>query len=247
MRILVTNDDGYQAPGIAALAAALAELAEVVVVAPERNRSAASSSLTVLDPLRVYRADNGFYFVNGTPSDCVHLALTGLLDPVPDMVVSGINHGANLGDDVVYSGTVAAAIEGRFLGHPAVAVSLCGRNPRHWASAARIARDLVERLCRRPLPPETILNVNVPDRPLEALGEWRVTRLGARHRAERVLRDQDPRGESIYWIGPAGAEADAGPGTDFHAVNTGCVSITPLKVDLTHHAQIAPLARWLQA
>ena len=247
MKILISNDDGYQAPGIHALAAAVTEIAEqVTVIAPERNRSAASSSLTVHDPLRVYTAPNGFLYVNGTPSDCVHLAVTGLLEQELDMVISGINTGANLGDDVVYSGTVAAAIEGRFLGYPAIAVSLTGVNPSHYDTAARVVQQLIQRIQQYPLPPDSILNVNVPDLPWDELKGWQVTRLGNRHRAERVIRSTDPRGAPIYWVGAAGPEQDAGPGTDFYAINAQMVSITPLKIDLTHYSQIDALQQWLQ-
>lgn len=248
MRILISNDDGYQAPGIAVLAESIAEIADHIdVVAPERNRSAASSSLTVHDPLRVYRAKNGFLFVNGTPSDCVHLAITGLFEQQPDMVISGINSGPNLGDDVIYSGTVAAAIEGRFLGYPALAVSMNSFTPEHYASGARAARELVARLQQADLPRESILNVNVPDLPWAKIKGWRVTRLGNRHKAERVIRDQDPRNTPIYWIGAAGSEQDAGPGTDFHAVSRGYISVTPLKIDLTRYDHLESLGEWIKA
>lgn len=247
MRILISNDDGYQAPGIAALASAVAEIADqVIVIAPERNRSAASSSLTVSDPLRVYTAPNGFMYVNGTPSDCVHLAVTGLLDELPDMVISGINAGSNLGDDVIYSGTVAAAIEGRFLGYPAVAVSTNSFNPNHYQTAARVVCELVQRINNDPLPQDTILNINVPDVAWSDLNGRQVTRLGNRHIAERTIRAEDPRGEPLYWVGAAGAEQDAGPGTDFYAVANNAVSITPLKIDLTHYDQLDSLNNWLQ-
>ncbi|ROR32243.1 5'/3'-nucleotidase SurE [Inmirania thermothiophila] len=247
MRILVTNDDGYRAPGLQVLADALATLGEVTVVAPERNRSGASNSLTLDRPLRAHRADNGYIYVDGTPTDCVHLAITGLLEREPDMVVSGINAGANLGDDVLYSGTVAAAMEGRFLGYPAVAVSLAAHDPQHFPTAARVARAIVERLLSDPLPPDTILNVNVPDLPMEAVAGIEVTRLGHRHRAEPVVRTTDPRGRPIYWIGPAGPEEDAGPGTDFHAVAAGRVALTPIHVDLTHHEALGRLRAWAEA
>jgi 5'-nucleotidase len=248
MRILISNDDGYQAPGIEALVAAIREVAErVTVVAPERNRSAASNSLTVQEPLRVFRAANGFLYVNGTPSDCVHLALSGdLLDHEPEMVISGINSGANLADDVIYSGTVAAAMEGRFLGYPAIAVSLCSSRPEaHYDTAARVAQTLVRRIQRKPLPADTILNVNVPDLPWSALAGWKVTRLGNRHKAEPVTKIADPRGAPLYWIGQAGGEQDCGPGTDFHAINSRCVSITPLKIDLTRYEALESLQTWL--
>jgi 5'-nucleotidase len=246
MRILISNDDGYQAPGIEALAEAIGKLShEVTVIAPERDRSAASNSLTVHNPLRVFRAPNGFFYVNGTPSDCVHLAVTGLLDKEPDMVISGINDGANMGDDVIYSGTVAAAMEGRFLGYPAVAISLASFNPRHYETAARVACELVARINDHSLPADSILNVNVPDVPWEELTGWQITRLGNRHRAERMVTASDPRGRPIYWIGAAGPEQDAGPGTDFYAVNANAVSITPLKIDLTRYEQLDALKSWL--
>lgn len=245
MRILVSNDDGYFAPGIAALAEALATVGEVTVVAPERDRSGASNSLTLDRPLSLRRAANGFYFVNGTPTDCVHLAVTGMLDHLPDMVVSGINHGANMGDDTIYSGTVAAATEGFLLGVPSIAVSLVSKGASDFSTAARVAKDLVERFKRAPFRQAVLLNVNVPDLPFEALGGLRVTRLGKRHKAEPVIRSQTPRQETVYWIGAAGEAADAGEGTDFHAVANGCVSVTPLQIDLTHTGLIAPVADWL--
>ncbi len=246
MHILVSNDDGYQAPGLAALAEALGQLAEISVVAPDRDRSGASNSLTLDRPLRAQRATNGFTFVDGTPTDCVHIALTGLIENEPDMVVSGINAGANLGDDVLYSGTVAAATEGRFLGLPAIAVSLNSYQPRHFDTAARIAVTLVKQLRAEPLPADTILNVNVPDRPWEALKGFQATRLGHRHKAEPVVQDIDPRGRTIYWIGPPGNEEDAGVGTDFFAVSHGYVSITPIQVDLTRYDAIEHVAGWLR-
>ncbi|AUM00447.1 5'/3'-nucleotidase SurE [Zoogloeaceae bacteirum Par-f-2] len=246
MRILVSNDDGYFAPGIAALAEALATVGEVTVVAPERDRSGASNSLTLDRPLSLRRAANGFYFVNGTPTDCVHLAVTGMLDHLPDMVVSGINHGANMGDDTIYSGTVAAATEGFLLGVPSLAVSLVSKGASDFSAAARVAKDLVERFKRAPFRQAVLLNVNVPDLPFEALGGLRVTRLGKRHKAEPVIRSQTPRQETVYWIGAAGEAADAGEGTDFHAVANGCVSVTPLQIDLTHTGLIAPVADWLR-
>lgn len=245
MRILVSNDDGYQAPGIRALAAALGEHGEVTVVAPERDRSGASNSLTLENPIRATVMPDGIIRVDGTPTDCVHLAITGLLDEEPDIVVSGINAGANMGDDVLYSGTVAAAMEGRFLGLPAIAISMVSHQPRHFDSAARVACELLLRLCRDPLPADTILNVNVPDLPYEKLAGFEATRLGHRHKAEPVIRAQDPRGRPIYWVGPAGAEQDAGPGTDFHAVRQGFVSITPIQVDLTRYDALDKVAGWL--
>lgn len=245
MRILVSNDDGYLAPGLLRLVAALSEWAEITVVAPDRDRSGASHSLSLKQPLYVTRHDNGFYSVEGTPSDCVHLAITGLLEPEPDMVVSGINNGANLGDDVIYSGTVAAAMEGRFLGLPAIAISQAAPCPEHFDTAARVAVWLIRRLREWPLPPDTILNVNVPDLPWEQLAGFQATRLGHRHKSEPVVSSLDPRGRPIYWIGPAGPEQDAGPGTDFHAVRAGYVSITPLQVDLTRHSALEFLTAWL--
>lgn len=246
MKILVSNDDGYLATGINVLAAALAEIADVVVVAPDRNRSAASNSLTLDDPLRVSKVGENRYSVNGTPSDCVHLALTGFLDEEPDLVVSGINHGANLGDDVIYSGTVAAATEGRFLGFPTIAVSLVGPAFRHFDTAGRVARELVERLGRDLLPADFILNVNVPDRPYAELTGIVEARLGYRHKSEPVVRSTDPHGRTIYWVGPAGESQEIGPGTDFYEIGRGAVAVTPLKVDLTRHDALPRLAEWLQ-
>lgn len=246
MRILLSNDDGYRAPGLICLARVLSQCADITVVAPERNRSGASNSLTLDAPIRAHTAENGFIYVEGTPTDCVHLAITGLLEREPDMVVSGINAGANMGDDVLYSGTVAAAMEGRSLGAPAMAVSLVGHEPSHYETAARAALLLIERLNRDPLPADTILNVNVPDIPWEAVKGFQATRLGQRHKAEPVIRASDPRGRPIYWIGPAGPEQDAGPGTDFHAVRDGYVSITPLQVDLTRYTALDKIAGWLQ-
>ncbi len=247
MRILLSNDDGYEAPGIRALAARLREVAEVTVVAPDRDRSGASNSLTLDWPIRAREMPDGVIRVDGTPTDCVHLAITGLLPQEPDMVVSGINAGANMGDDVLYSGTVAAAMEGRFLGLPAIAVSLVGSEAAHYDTAAEIVLRLVDNLRRHPLPQDTILNVNVPDLPLDRIQGIQATRLGHRHKSEPVIRETDPRGRPIYWVGPAGAEQDAGPGTDFHAVRNGYVSVTPLQVDLTRHESIGPLGDWLEA
>ncbi len=246
MKILVSNDDGYMARGINALADALSEIADVILMAPDRNHSGASNSLTLHSPLRVYQVDKDRYFVNGTPSDCVHLALSGYLDEEPDLVVAGVNHGANLGDDVIYSGTVAAAMEGRFLGLPAIAVSLVvGPHGKNFAAAARVARDLVQRLRENPLPGDVILNVNVPDLPFDELQGVEVTRLGFRHRSEALVKNKDPQGRTIYWIGPAGPGQDAGPGTDFYAVERGAVAVTPLKVDLTRHESLPQLEKWL--
>lgn len=246
-RVLLCNDDGYLAAGLAALAAALAVDTAVTVVAPDRDRSGASNSLTLLRPLRVHQAANGFYAVDGTPTDCVHLAITGLLSDEPDIVIAGINHGANLGDDVLYSGTVAAAMEGRFLGLPAIAVSLAGRTPRHFATAATVVRRLLDTLTPAALPRDTVLNVNVPDRPWDDLAGFAATRLGHRHKAEPVVKDTDPQGRPIYWVGPPGAADDAGAGTDFDAVGRGYVSVTPLHADLTRHGALAAMRNWLVA
>ncbi len=246
MRILLSNDDGVEAPGLHALAAALAGIAQITVVAPDRDRRGASNSLTLEMPIRARRLANGFIRVEGTPTDCVHLAITGLLDEEPDMVVAGINAGANMGDDVIYSGTVAAATEGRFLGYPAMAISLTSHTPQYFETAARVARELVQRLCSSPLAVDSILNVNVPDIPYGELQGLRATRLGHRHKAEPVVKALDPRGRQIYWVGPAGPEQDAGPGTDFHAVNHGYVSVSPIHVDLTRHQALAAVNDWLQ-
>ena len=247
MNILLSNDDGYQAPGLQALASELAAIADIHVVAPDRDRSGASNSLTLDSPIRARQADNGFTFVDGTPTDCVHLAITGLLECEPDMVVSGINSGANMGDDVLYSGTVAAAMEGRFLGYPAIAVSMVtdGERPQHYTTAARVTLELVQRVIAGSLPADTILNVNVPDLPWEQIQGMQATRLGHRHKSEPVVQDHDPRGRPVYWVGPVGSEQDAGPGTDFHAVRSGHVSITPLDVDLTRYDAINGIASWL--
>lgn len=246
MHILLSNDDGYHAKGLLALSSSVRELADVTVVAPDRNRSGASNSLTLDAPLRVRKQGPGVYCVNGTPTDCVHVAITGFLQSDPDMVISGINHGANLGDDVLYSGTVAAAMEGRFLGLPAIAISLVSTRSKNMPAAGRVAQDLVRRLVKSPLPRDTILNINVPDLPYEKLAGFRATRLGNRHRAEPVVKSTDPRGSTIYWVGPAGPEQDSGPGTDFHAISEGYVSVTPLKIDLTAHREIDDIADWLR-
>lgn len=247
MRILLSNDDGYFAPGLEALAQALSPLGDVTVVAPERDRSGASNSLTLDRPLRLRKAASGFHFVNGTPTDCVHLAVTGMLDHLPDIVVSGINLGANMGDDTVYSGTVAAATEGYLLGVPAIAMSLTSHQGQHFETAGRVAADLVRRFAKQSFGQPVLLNVNVPDVPWEALKGIRVTRLGRRHKAEPVVKQMTPRGETVYWVGAAGPAADAGEGTDFNAVEQGYVSITPLQIDLTHAAQIAAVNGWLSA
>jgi 5'-nucleotidase len=246
MRILISNDDGYQSPGLRVLARALAHCGDITVVAPDRDRSGASNSLTLSVPVRAQTSENGFIRVEGTPTDCVHVAITGLLEQEPDIVIAGINHGPNLGDDVIYSGTVAAAMEGRFLGLPAMAVSIDAHEPKHLEAAARVVSNLIGKLDRGSLGPNTILNVNVPDLPYERIKGIRATRLGHRHKAEPVTRVLDPRGRALYWIGPAGPEQDAGPGTDFHALRNGYVSVSPLQVDLTRHAAIEPLTRWLE-
>lgn len=244
MRILISNDDGYLAPGINALAEALASIAEIIVVAPDSNRSGASNSLSLDRPLTVNRAANGFYFVNGTPTDCVHIALTGMGDALPDLVVSGINNGQNMGDDTLYSGTVAAATEAYLFGIPAIAFSQVNHGWEHLDAAARVARDVVQRRFDM-LPSPFLLNVNIPNLPYEALGPLTPTRLGRRHQAEPVIRSQDPRGREIFWIGAPGACRDASEGTDFHATAHGMVSITPLQVDLTHKPQLELLAQGL--
>jgi 5'-nucleotidase len=249
VRILISNDDGYRARGIIALREALKGLGDLTVVAPDRNRSGASNSLTLDVPLHVAQAEPDVYFIQGTPTDCVHLAISGLFPFEPDMVVSGINDGSNLGDDVLYSGTVAAATEGRFLGKPAVAISLNtdglrGDATRHFETGAHFARIIVEMLQANPWR-RAVLNVNIPNIPIADVKGIRVTRLGNRHRAEAVIRAEDPRGRPVYWIGPAGAGQDAGPGTDFNAVAEGYVSVTPLTVDLTNHAALAELRGWV--
>ena len=247
MRILLSNDDGYFSPGIEWLARTLSEVADITVVAPERDRSGASNSLTLDRPLSLKRTANGFYHVNGTPTDCVHLAVSGMLDELPDMVVSGINLGANMGDDTIYSGTVAAATEGYLLGVPSIAVSLCSKAGAHFETAARVAREIVETVVReRPQAP-LLLNVNVPDVPYAELRGRVVTRLGKRHKAEPVVRTTTPRHETVYWVGAAGAAQDAGEGTDFHAVGQGLVSITPLQIDLTHTQQLPLMRDWFGA
>ena len=245
MKILISNDDGVYAPGIRLLAKELATIAEIEVMAPDRNRSGASNSLSLSRPLQIKQLEDGFYSVEGTPTDCVHLALTGFLSPVFDMVVSGMNDGANLGDDVIYSGTVAAAMEGRYLGYPAVAISMVGDDIQHYETGAAIAKQLILQLGSHRLPSQTILNVNVPDLPLDEIKGIQVTRLGSRHGAEPIVRDQNPRGRPIYWIGLPGQAADSGPGTDFCAVKEGYVSITPLHLDMTNYKVFDQLSLWL--
>jgi 5'-nucleotidase len=245
VHILLSNDDGYLAPGLRILAEALARHHTISVVAPERNCSGASNSLTLERPLRPQLADNGFYFINGTPTDCVHLAITGLLDEEPDMVVSGINAGANMGDDVLYSGTVAAAMEGRFLGLPALAVSMNSFEPTHFETAARAVVEFIDQLESRPLVHSTILNMNVPNVAWDEIRGLRATRLGNRHKSEGVVKQLDPRGEMMYWVGPPGAAQDAGEGTDFHAVEHNYISVTPLQIDLTRYDSLQALDDWL--
>jgi 5'-nucleotidase len=245
MHILITNDDGYLAPGIRILAEALTSVAKISVVAPDRNKSGASNSLTLMRPLHAEMTPLGYYSVDGTPTDCVHLAISGLLDSKPDMVVSGINAGANLGDDVLYSGTVAAATEGRFLGLPAIAVSLVGRPAQHYETAAEVVRQIIQNLIDDPLPEDTILNVNVPDLLPDKLEGTTATRLGFRHKAEPSIKQFDPYGSPVYWVGPPGEAQDAGPGTDFYTVEHNQVSVTPLQIDLTRHDSISPLQQWL--
>lgn len=250
MRVLLSNDDGVDAPGIRILAARLRAVGhEVWVVAPDRDRSGASNSLTLDRPIRVAQIDERTWRVYGTPTDCVHVALAGLLEHEPDMVLSGINSSANLGDDVIYSGTVAAAMEGRFLGLPAIAVSCASGDhaTANYETAARAAVEITTRLLVDPLPADTILNVNVPDCPWERIAGFQVSRLGQRHRGAPCIRQVDPRGRPIWWIGPAGDALDAGPGTDFHAVHSGYVAITPIQVDLTRHQALAKVASWVDA
>ncbi len=246
MHLLLSNDDGYQAPGLLSLAESLSKIASITVVAPHLDRSAASNSLTLQTPLRATEIQPGWYKVDGTPTDCVHLGITGLLKSEPDMVVAGINSGPNLGDDVIYSGTVAAAMEGRYLGSPAVAVSINSFQPEHYDTAAIVIRNLVNKIIDKPLPKDIILNVNVPDVPIDNIRGVQTTRLGNRHKAEPAILDQDPRGKPIYWVGAAGPEQDAGPGTDFHAISENFVSVTPLHVDLTQYTAMDSVNTWLQ-
>ena len=245
MRILLSNDDGYFAPGLNILADYVAKMADVVIVAPERNRSGASNSLTLDRPLTVRKAHNGYFYVNGTPTDCVHLAVTGLLDALPDMVISGINDGANMGDDTIYSGTVAAAMEGYLLGIPSFAVSLSQHGAKHYETAARVVVELIKRFENDRFPPPLLLNINVPDVPYEDLRGVAVTRLGKRHKAESVIKSTTPRGETVYWVGAAGGAQDAGAGTDFYAVEHNQVSLTPLQIDLTQYKQLDQLQGWV--
>jgi len=246
VRILLSNDDGYLAPGLRALYLALKDTQELTVVAPDRDHSGASNSLTLQRPLCIRKSEEGFQYVDGTPTDCVHLAITGLMEKEPDMVIAGINNGANLGDDVIYSGTVAAATEGRFLGFPAMAVSMASHEPQFFETAARVVIDLLNRLNQHLLPADSILNINVPDIPYEDLQGFQATRLGKRHKSESVIRQQSPHGKEVFWVGPAGQEQDAGPGTDFHAIKSHYVSVTPLEIDLTRYKAIETVAHWLQ-
>ena len=246
MHFLLSNDDGYQSPGISALAEALDGLGRVTVVAPDRDCSGASNSLTLDSPLYVKQDERGFYYVNGTPSDCVHLAITGLLsDEEPNMVISGINSGANLGDDVLYSGTVAAAMEGRFLGCPAIAFSLAGDRPTDYSSSVLVAKKIVQSLIEKPLD-DILLNINIPDINHEKMRGFKITRLGNRHKSEPAMETLDPKGRKVYWVGPVGAEQDAGEGTDFHAIRTKHISITPIQIDLTRHQSLSTLSKWAE-
>lgn len=246
MKILLSNDDGVTAKGIEALYLALSAIAEVTVVAPDRNCSGASNSLTLLNPLRIHTHDNGFISVNGTPSDCVQLAINKLLDFTPDIVVAGINNGANLGDDTLYSGTVAAATEGRFLGLPAIAVSLCSKKEENYDTAAAVAVSIINEIKAHPLASDQIINLNVPDIPISELKGIKVTRLGSRHKAETMQEQSDPWGRKIYWYGHLGEAQDAGEGTDFHAVANGYASVTPLTVDMTAKSSLKNMENWIQ-
>ncbi|AEJ00710.1 Multifunctional protein surE [Nitrosomonas sp. Is79A3] len=245
MRILLSNDDGYFAPGLTCLADELSEIAEIIVVAPERDRSGSSNSLTLDRPLSLRKSHNGFYYVNGTPTDCVHLAVTGMLDVMPDMIISGVNSGANMGDDTIYSGTVAAATEGFLLGIPSLAVSLAGSLNENYLTAARVAVDMVIRFREKDIQSPVLLNINVPDIEYQNLEGVEVTRLGRRHKAEPVIKSKSPRGENLYWVGAAGAAQDAGKGTDFYAIQHNRVSVTPLQIDLTRYDQLDLITRWL--
>lgn len=246
MNILVANDDGYLSPGIAVLRDAVSDLGSPVIVAPDRNQSATSQSLTLRRPISVHQHSPSVYSVEGTPADCVQIALGGLLDDTMDMVVSGINDGPNMGDDVLYSGTVAAAIEGRHLGKPALAVSMGSFAPKHFATAGEVVAQVLKNLASKPLPAQTILNINVPDVPMSELKGLLATRLGTRNPSENITKDPSPRGESMFWIGPAGEPLDQSPGTDFHAVASGYASITPLHIDMTHLNAMQGLGDWLE-
>lgn len=245
MRILLSNDDGYFAPGLISLANTLSQIAEIIVVAPERDRSGSSNSLTLDRPLSLHKAHNGFYYVNGTPTDCVHLAVSGMLDVMPDMVISGVNEGANMGDDTIYSGTVAAATEGFLLGIPSLAISLANVSEGNFITAARVACDMVQRFTQKKFDKPILLNINVPDVAYDQLQGIEVARLGRRHKAEAVIKSKSPRGETVYWVGAAGAAQDAGEGTDFYAVQHNKVSITPLQIDLTQYSQLSEVKTWV--
>ena len=245
MHILLSNDDGYRAPGLSAMVEVVSDFGEVTVITPDQDRSGASNSLTLTVPVRVEQIENGYFVCSGTPTDCVHLGITGLMPQEPDMIISGINNARNLGDDVLYSGTVGAAMEGRFLGLPAIAVSLAGDDPIHFDTAGNVVRQLLEKMLQTPLSPSTILNINVPDLPRDQISGWQATRLGGRDRACPAIRATDPVGKDIYWIGAAGVEQDAGPGTDFFAIAQGYVSITPLTADMTDRTRLAELDEWL--
>ncbi len=245
MHFLLSNDDGYQAIGLEILMRAMQSFGAITVVAPDRNRSGASNSLTLDAPLYTQQVSDRFFYVNGTPTDCVHLAITGMLNDMPDMVVSGVNHGSNLGDDVIYSGTVAAAMEGRFLGRPAIALSLAGENPTHYETAEKVVKNLIRKLLADPIDNDMLLNINIPDVPFEQLDGFEVTRLGQRHKSEPAIQMKDPKNRTVYWVGPAGAGEDAGPGTDFHAISVNRISITPLQVDLTRYAALTQVSDWL--
>jgi 5'-nucleotidase len=247
MRLLLSNDDGYLAPGLAALVEAF-HGEDLLVIAPERNCSGASNSLTIDRPLRLARGANGFWFIDGTPTDCVHLAMTAAeFSPLPDLVIGGVNAGENMGDDVLYSGTVAVAMEGRMMGRPAMAISLAGSTPTHFDTAARVARHLVEHARFAALPSDTLLNVNVPDVRWQDLRGFEVTRLGLRHPSSPVVRTTDPRGRPVWWVGAAGQPQDVAPGTDFHAVRSGRVSVTPLQIDLTRHGALDTVRAWMHS
>ncbi|WNC71454.1 5'/3'-nucleotidase SurE [Thalassotalea psychrophila] len=245
MKILVSNDDGVNALGIKVLNDELARFAETLVIAPDRNCSGASNSLTLLNPLRAETLANGFVSVNGTPTDAVHLGISQIFDGQPDLVVAGINNGANLGDDVLYSGTVAAATEGRHMGLPAVAVSLVGKDQKHYQTAAIVAAKFIKRLKQHPLPSDQIININVPDLPLEQLKGVKVTRLGNRHKAETMRKMSDPWKRDIYWYGTLGNELDCGEGTDFHAISNGFASVTPLTIDMTAYSSMQQITDWM--
>ena len=245
MHLLLSNDDGIHALGLKLLADALSQMGKTTVVAPNRNRSAASNSLTLDRPIRAQKMSDNWYSVDGTPTDCVHLGITGLIDEEPNIVVSGINAGANLGDDVIYSGTVAAAMEGRFLGLPAVAISITSFQPSYLEDAARVSYELISKLTSTQLPNDVIININIPDLPKEELKGIQTTRLGNRHKAEPVIQSEDPRGKPIYWVGAAGPEQDSGPGTDFHAIKNGYISVSPMHLDLTHYKAMQEVADWV--